>query len=360
MNQIGKVTREFAPSKENQRNSEGAFITLEDGRLMFAYTQYRDGWHDYSPADIAVIYSADDGETWTEPHIIFEAELYNAQNIMSVSILRLNSGDIGLFYLVKQGFHDCRLVMHRSSDEGATYGEAVYCIERMGFNVVNNDRVVLLDSGRLIIPSAHHSEPAQERRNLAFPHALDYFYYSDDDGATWLETESCVALNSPHSRSGLQEPGLIELKPGILWAWARTDMGRQYDYYSYDNGYTWSMPQPSRFTSPCSPLSMKRIPGTDKLLAIWNPIPTYPTFKLDIDGCERKRLVYSIGTVNGTTWTEPIILEDETDAGYCYTAIHFHKDSVLLSYCAGYEPGYEDEYCILSRQRIRKIKISSL
>lgn len=60
-----------------------------------------------------------------------------------------------------------------------------------------------------------------------------------------------------HSSSGLQEPGVVELKNGVLWAWARTDLGRQYEMFSMDGGEHWSDSQPSWFTGPCSPLSVK-------------------------------------------------------------------------------------------------------
>ena len=51
----------------------------------------------------------------------------------------------------------------------------------------------------------------------------------------------------------------------------------------------------------------------------------------------------------------PFLLEDGSeDAGYCYTAIHPMKDSVLLAYCAG---NREEGGC-LNRLRIRKVPLS--
>ncbi|MGI6248758.1 MAG: sialidase family protein [Acutalibacteraceae bacterium] len=356
MSKTGRTVHDLPPSEDNKRNSEGAFITLNDGRLLFAYSRYGgEGFRDDSVADIAVIYSADDGESWSEPQIIFTAEEHKAKNIMSVSLLRLNNGDIGLFYLVKFGFEDTRLVIRRSKDEGVTWSDAEYCIERLGFNVVNNDRVIMLESGRIIFPSAHHAVRIQPGAPC-FPFAVNYFYISDDDGESWYENDCNVSLNSPHTRTGLQEPGILELAPGFIWCWSRTDMGRQYEYFSRDGGLSWSNPEPSYFVSPCSPLSIKRIPGTEKLLAVWNPIPEYPTYKTDIKGFPRKRFLYSLSRDNGGTWDEPVVLEDDDGSGYCYTAIHFHGDSVLLAYCAGHD---EKDYSILSRIRIRKIPLTA-
>ena len=44
------------------------------------------------------------------------------------------------------------------------------------------------------------------------------------------------------------------------------------------------------------------------------------------------------------------------DHGYCYCAIHFTKDAMLLAYCAG---GPEDGSC-LAKTRIRRIPRSQL
>lgn len=357
MNPTGKILCDLAPNETNMRNSEGAFVTLNDGRLLFAYSRYGGkGFRDESSADIAAILSVDDGETWSEPQVLFTAESHGTANIMSVSMQRLTSGDIGIFYLIKHGFHDTRLVMRRSKDEGKSWSKAEYCINRLGFNVVNNDRVIKLSNGNLIFPAAHHGVRIQPG-NPSFPYAANYFYCSDDDGRSWVENDCSISLNSPHTKVGLQEPGIIEIAEGVLWCWARTDMGRQYEYFSFDNGLTWGEPRPSRFTSPCSPLSMKRIPGTQKLLAVWNPISNYTTIKKDIPGSDRKRLVYAVSPDNSGTWGEPVILEDDSESGFCYTAIHFLENSVLLGYCAG---NREKEYSILSKLRIRKIEISEL
>ena len=37
---LGKIICDLAPKKNNPRNSEGAFIELKSGRIMFAYTHY--------------------------------------------------------------------------------------------------------------------------------------------------------------------------------------------------------------------------------------------------------------------------------------------------------------------------------
>ena len=111
---------ELTPGKGNPRNSEGAFVSLKDGRILFVYSHYTAGkGADDDPACLAGRYSSDGGRTWTaEDRTIVTNE--GGMNVMSVSLLRLQSGEIALFYLVKNSGTDCRPVMRLSSDEGAT------------------------------------------------------------------------------------------------------------------------------------------------------------------------------------------------------------------------------------------------
>jgi hypothetical protein len=64
MDKKGKVVLELGPSAGNPRNSEGAFIDLPDGRLLFVYSRFiGDSNADDAPSCIASRYSGDGGET---------------------------------------------------------------------------------------------------------------------------------------------------------------------------------------------------------------------------------------------------------------------------------------------------------
>ena len=83
----------------NPRNSEGAFVELKDGRILFAYTRYKGAsWADAATADIVGRISTDGGRTWGDWKLIFANR---AQNVMSVSLLRLQDGRIALIFLEK-------------------------------------------------------------------------------------------------------------------------------------------------------------------------------------------------------------------------------------------------------------------
>jgi hypothetical protein len=76
------------PGPGNPRNTEGSFVALRDGRILYAYTRFTGGTGDHDSASIAGRYSPDGGRTWSaEDMAIVAGE--GAMNVMSVSLLRL-------------------------------------------------------------------------------------------------------------------------------------------------------------------------------------------------------------------------------------------------------------------------------
>ena len=322
--QMTKI-RLLPPSAENPRNSEGSIIELKDGKLFLAYSHFYGGDRDESPACIAGRFSKDKGKTWSkEDDPIIENE--GKQNVMSVTLLRLISGEIKLFYAVKNSSSDCRLYMRNSKDEGKTWSDKILAIpEEENYYVVNNDRVIQHTSGRLLVPAAYM--PCSRGKHGP---EVSMCFFSDDEGKTWQKSKT--ELQAPSSSpSGLQEPGIIELKDGSLMMLMRTDLGCQFRSYSQDKGETWSPAQPTDIASPLSPATVKRIPKTSDLLLIWNDHSgKYPY----VSG-KRTPLCSAISQDEGKTWKNSKLLENDPDGWYCYTSCTFVDERVVLSYCAG-------------------------
>lgn len=378
------IVLELEPGLDNGRNSEGSFITLRDGRLLFTYTKYiTDASDDHAPSVIAARLSDDGGRTWTREDRVL-VERGDAQNVMSTSLLRLQSGRIILQYSRKEkssrGILRCTPWLRWSDDELKTLSEPLRLTPNEGYNVVNNDRMVQLSSGRLVLPVGNHRMRLPAGEQSANPSgpivkhsaaSLIHYLLSDDGGDNWYESKTNYYCCFPDG-TGLQEPGVIELKDGRLWSWSRTGWkggercGHQWQSFSDDGGHGWSTPEPSQFVSPLSPLSMKRIPDTGDLLAVWNdhsgrfPTPYYEqqhTFTAGQQwGARRTPLVCAISRDEGETWQHHQFLDDEPDHGYCYTAIHFVDDAVLLAYCAG----NARTSIVLDRTRIRRIPTKEL
>ena len=255
------VGLDLPPGPNNPRNSEGAFMPLKDGRIMFAYSRYYGASSsDHATADIAVRYSSDNGATWTDRDEII-VKNHGGMNVMSVSLLRLQSGEIALFYLLKNSTSDCRPVMRRSFDEGKTWSEPAHCItDEVGYYVLNNDRVIQLKDGRLLFAVSRHSFDGGKFDNLGEVMT----YSSDDNGKTWQRGKSTLSIISPSGRKyAAQEPGVVELKDGSILMWIRTNAGCQYMSRSTDRGISWSTPEPSVLVAPVSPATIKRLPTGD-------------------------------------------------------------------------------------------------
>lgn len=323
-----RIVLKLPPSKGNPRNSEGDFIRLKDGRIMFIYTYFYGGHEDYSTAHLVARYSSDEGKTWTEKdEMVVENE--GDCNVMSVSLLRLQTGEIALFYLRKNGWTDCRPLLRISKDEGKTWSDATECIpDEVMYVVVNNDRIIQLKNGRVLMPMAKHQEPGQETDWLGEL----FCYYSDDNCKTWKRSKSQFKLFDENGkRLTAQEPGVIELNDGRIMMYIRSDAGCQMVCYSSDGGDTWTKPDRSEMSSPLSPASIERIPGTNDLLLVWNNHDGIPD---DLKG-KRTPLTVAVSKDEGQTWTHVKNLQTLPSGWYCYTAIEFVDGHVLLGHCAG-------------------------
>lgn len=349
-----KLVWDKAPTAKNGRNSEGSFIRIPDGSIMFAYSRYTSSTaEDDDACDIAVIRSYDEGETWTEPEVIVKAESFGVSNIMSVSCIYQKDGRIGVYFIIKE------------KDKNSTFGRAlsrggkVFAAERISHNghpayyVLNNDRIERLSDGRLILPAARHLLINGE---YDLP-CTTVLFVSGDDGKTWELLPHQFVLPALDSKSvGMQEPGVIEHRDGSIRVWARTMHGSQYESFSYDEMKSFTWPAPSIFTSPKSPMEIARNEKTGALYAIYNP---YPQSQLSDRSPSKGRtpLVVRKSVDDGYSWSFPVIIEDTPDRGLCYPAVFFTKDhSMLCSYCRG---GKEDGSC-LARLGIMKIPLEEI
>ena len=344
------VTLNVEPTKEHPRNSEGSFATLASGRVIFCYSQFYGGAGDESAARIVRIHSDDEGRTWSEPVVV--GENIGGNNVMSVSLLRLAGGKLAMFYCVKNSWLDCRPHLRISSDEGATWSEPRLIQQAPGYFVMNNDRVIQTSKGRIVVPLAfHRSRGTDPHTSKSWDaRAIAMWIYSDDEGATWQESASWWAM-PVRSGSGLQEPGVVELADGSLFSWCRTDQGAQYGFRSTDAGKTFTPPEPTEMKSPNGPASIKRLPGSSDLLAIYNDhsgLFPFPPKK-------RNPFVAALSSDGGQTFPQRKLIESDPDGLYHYTAIHFVGDAMLLGYCAG-----DGKIGALNRLRIRRITLDWL
>ena len=372
---MSNMTFDLVHGKNNARNSEGAFLRTASGRIRFVYSRYTgDNWHDGATADLAEVYSDDNGETWKNRGVIVPRG--SADNIMSVSLLRLAGNDVRMFHLEKRalarkndgaaaradgddGCSSCVPMMRKSADDGETWSEPQRIIPFDEYYVMNNDRAIRVASGRIVMPFSLH----MFRTGGSLRAGVVFALYSDDNGQSWKESDTVLCPNfQAETKFGFQEPGIVELAPGKLMLWIRTLLGFQFKSYSYDGGETWSAAVPDiNFPSPASPMSVKRDPESGILYAVWNgtdrqlhPLLPHPL------GNGRSPLVMIRSLDNGETWERkrPVLLETDPERGYCYTAMEFlGGGELLLAYCCG---RHLDGGSNLQDLRIRKLNVNDL
>ena len=331
---VGRQVAFLETDDKYVRKGEGAFLRLKDGTIIHAYTEYCGGdVGDHGTAHIAYVRSVDEGETWTYEGILL-AKGDNDINIMSVSFLRLPGDEILLFYLKKtaqNGSVSCLPYVRSSFDECKTWGEERCCVTPAeGYYILNNDRVIRLQSGRILFAVGKHPQkPFKEYGETT------HFFASDDNGKTWkkLPAENRMPFPNVH---GFEEPGLYQHEDGRIWGYTRTDIGCQFLFDSLDDGNTWSVPTPSTFfTGARSPMLVKKVCGK-YTVAVFNPISLYTGRNL---GSIRGRAPFLLAvskddgvTHAGTSFPNLFYLEDDLDNDYCYPAILDCENYFLVAY----------------------------
>lgn len=332
MKKIGRQVYFIGTSELNPRNGEGSFIRLANGSLLFAYTEFiSDDWEDDAAARIAAVVSDDEGETWGKKRVLFEKP-ENSKNIMSFSFLRMNNGDIGAFYIIKNEDGTDKIVLSRSCDEGETWSEPINCLDSLDvadYYVINNDRVIKLSSGRILFAVARHTVLTEHKE---FMPGEICFFFSDDDGVTWNKTSTEFPCPFKSNPDGYEEPGLYELPDGRIWCYIRTSLGFQFECFSSDCGESWTQPEPNLFfSSACSPMLVKDC--GKYAVAVFNPESEH-LLREESEPWGRTPYVIAVSTDRGKTFEKEHVfyLEDDRRNGYCYPAIVETSDGFVVAY----------------------------
>lgn len=361
-----KIVWHEGPSAGNPRNSEGSFLRLDDGRILFAYSRYEgDSSHDHGACNIAAIYSSDEGETWSEPRVIVTAAQCGiGTNVMSVSAVRQLDGRCGLYFLAKTYDSSATQLWRALSVDGESF-EVSRC--ELGYpdtyTIVVNDSITRLRDGRLVAPACVP---------LLGKLATCICLVSEDDGATFNRTRPCVTLPIYNNVDrGMQEPGIIEHEDGVIRLWARTRAGYQYECYSRDGMNTFTPVAPF-VSSPCSPLRMRKDPHTGRLFMAYNPISEahlgpYAQVRIEDWDMEiadydpytagRCALVVRQSLDDGRTWRGYTVIENDRDHAANYPALFFTEDAAML---IGYCYSGKEEKTPLAALRIKKIDLGEI
>ena len=306
----------YPSTKQNPRYTEGSVLPLQDGSLLFAATEFQGTGSDFAKARIVGRRSVDGGRSWGESRVLQKNT--GGMNVMSVTLRRLSSGQIAMFYLQKNSPEDLDLFVRTSTDETITFGESVLVTADEGYHVVNNDRITRLSTGRLLAPAASTLDVHKVN------HFVSHCYLSDDGGKTWRGGRGHV--DAP--KRGAMEPEVIELSDGRVMMIVRTQLGYIGRSYSDDGGDTWTDMHSLGVKAPEAPATLRRIPATGDLLLVFNN-----TFTAGAGhGGKRTPLTAAISNDEGRSWRNVQNLESDPDRTYSYASLVFDRDRAVMSY----------------------------
>ncbi|MDG3006467.1 exo-alpha-sialidase [Paludisphaera mucosa] len=318
----------FPADEAHPRYSEGSVVVLRDGRLLYATTEFDASSSDFAKARIVAVESLDEGRTWGPKRVL--QENVGGMNVMSATLRRLQpgasrEGPIGFLFLRKNSHSDLHAFLRISEDEGATFGPPVQVTTIPGYHVVNNDRLTVQSTGRLVVPAASAADVVKS------DHFAASCFLSDDRGKTWRRSRTAV----DYAKRGAMEPEVLELENGRLLMHFRTQLGHVAVSESADGGETWSEANSWGVSAPEAPATLRRIPSTGDLLLTWNN-----SVRVGADhGGRRTPLTAAVSADEGKTWSRPVSIEPDPSQTYAYTSVAFHRGRALLTYYVGPDSG---------------------
>ncbi len=267
--------------------------------------------------------SKDGGRTWKEQgRMRMEWSLNGLISDGGASFLRLRDGRLAVvFNRHVRGLHGGGTpVIAFSGDDGNTWTAAKALLESEDAFYVMNDRLIHLQSDRLVVPVSRKVGKTEGDRDEGLA------MLSDDAGATWRLSKGSVPIEAPR---GLQEPCVAELRDGRVLMLGRTGLGSIHAAVSADGAETWSAPAATTLESACSSLTLKTLPD-GRLIVFYNHVPPLKPGAF----FPRTPLCYAVSEDGGKSWSAPVVVDDEgvadKDRQNIYPSICFTKEGMVV------------------------------
>lgn len=302
----------------------------DDGTLFCAFVNLKAVW---------ICRSRDAGKTWTKPVKVMECP--RPGYIADPNILVIGKRITVFATFVPDPtppFTKSETLASTSKDGGTTWSAAAPIPMHRKYTSGKVHVPIWVDK-KTIAMGYSWDVPAEEGNpsgKEATMHGRSGVLLSRDGGKTWTPGGD-ISIPPSISVMGADEPAIVKLKNGDLFAVVRTSTPYAYETRSRDGGLTWEEPKPSQFYGHNTPACLLRLKD-GSILRVWDNTPTP----------HRYPLVASISADECRTWSPPRTLaEPATNAkghpsfnSACYpSAVQADDGTIVLTWWETSEAG---------------------
>jgi Domain of Unknown Function (DUF1080)/BNR repeat-like domain len=275
------------------------------GRIWAAWVAGGD-----SPEAFFVVNSSDDdGETWSKPRLVIDAQSKNLPRPRSILVGNLWTDPTGRLWLIfdqSMDMFDGRGGVWTTICDNPDDDEPVWSAPRRIWHGVTLNKPIILKSGEWMLPISLDQRGGLDVFKGCFS-VLDPLrganvFVSGDKGATWERRGAAIFPNPDW-----HEHMVVERKDGSLWMLGRTGKGIM-ETISTDGGRTWADPTPSAIHHPVARFHVRRL-ASGKILLIKHGTT--------IDTHEgRSHLTAWLSDDEGKTWAGGLMLDERKAISY--------------------------------------------
>ena len=293
---------EYSDENRNWQGIPGIERT-PNGRLWA--TWYSGGSGEVVENYILLLFSDDDGQSWSEPHLVVDDPTGNIRTFDPV--VWMDPRDrLWLFWAQSEGLYDGRAGVWAIVSDNPDAGNPDWSKPRRLTDGIMMNKPIVLSDGEWLLPAAiWDREPRRkDMTDIRHPNV----YVSTDEGDSWYLRGSADVDTGGEA----DEHMLVERKDGSLWMLYRTgvDTIGIGEVFSFDSGRTWE-PEGGQDTGIPHPATRFHIQRLDsgRLLLIYHyrfedhEEPPYPK----IEG--RTHLTASLSDDDGKTWYGHLLLD---------------------------------------------------
>jgi hypothetical protein len=293
---------------------------LPDKRLLMTWTVSEN-----EKPKIVGSFSRDEGNTWDNPQVLINTPGfgdYDPNIIVTRNEIQVYSTSTPipqeLISYSETWKSTCKFNSSRWTRPERMPQLRKYLVGKIHVGLTLRDGTLVMPYSWDIPAEMDHPVTAEGKMNLKSGALL-----SRDDGRTWTPSEDIYTQppqTSSFSTLGVDEPGMVLLKNGEVYALLRTGDVWLYESRSGDGARTWSVPKPSPLRSHNAPAALWRLNGLPDVVVVWNNSPR-----------NRWPLEVALSRDNARTWSKPKTLANPVGFQASYPSITQARTGIIIA-----------------------------